>query len=463
MRIERQTNSMLNTNSEYLKPEIMDILRAFDAEEENFTHYFSYGMGKFFNSIEYLGEFYDFENECEVENDIVFKRLAKRFTKLAFYKILSSKKGNLPWGALTGIRPTKLAYSELAQGENFIKLFEEMYVSPQKITLTQSVINTQQGIYKKENKQDLFISIPFCPTKCDYCSFITAPITSTKQYVESYINCLIKEIYSIKPLVKNLNAVYIGGGSPFVLETQYLQRVFKAIKDNFPNIKEYTVEAGRPDTFTKEKLQLCKDYSITRLCVNPQSFNNATLQKICRKHTVEETLKAYEDAKNFNLDINIDLIAGLADEGIKEFEYSLDTAITLDPANITIHTLSLKSGAKLKENVKRLNIDCISQMVNLSFDKLTNAGYSPYYMYRQKYQAGGLENVGYTKQGKACIYNICVMEEISDNIAVGANAISKRLFAEEDRIERLASPKDIPTYMEKVDKIIEERSKLFNE
>ena len=221
------------------------------------------------------------------------------------------------------------------------------------------------------------------------------------------------------------------------------------------------MEAGRPDMFTEEKLALSKRYGVTRICVNPQTFNDATLAKIGRAHTSAQTVSAYESAKKYGFDINLDLIAGLADESVNDFVKSLDKAISLDPANITVHTLSLKSGAKLKEEVKRLNISGINEMVDLSRQKLSKAGYAPYYMYRQKYQAGGLENVGWCKQGKACVYNIDVMEEISDNIAVGANAISKRLFGEENRIERLASPKDIPTYINKTQKIIADRIKLF--
>lgn len=454
---------MLNTNNEYLRPEIMDVIRAFDCEDEDFTHYFSFGSGKFFNSIEYKGKFFDFENECEVEDDLVFKRLAKRFSKLAFYKVLSAEKGELPWGALTGIRPTKLAYAEIAAGRDFKKLFNELGVSESKTSLCESVINTQKGIYGKSGGQDLFISIPFCPTKCEYCSFITAPITSTEKYVDDYITCLVREIHEVKPLIKKLNSVYIGGGTPFVLSAERLERIYKAVKEEFGEISEYTVEAGRPDVFSEEKLRLSKEYGVTRICVNPQSFNDKTLEAIGRKHTAAQVKEAYAQAKKYDFDINLDLIAGLSGESVEEFAYSVDGAIELNPENITVHTLSLKSGAKLKESVKRLNISGIADMVNLSRAKLEEAGYLPYYMYRQKYQAGGLENVGWCKCGKACVYNINVMEEISDNVAVGGNAISKKLFGGENRIERYASPKDIPAYINKIDKIIEERKKLFLE
>ena len=452
---------MLTTNSEYLRPEIMDVIRAFDCEEEDFTHYFEFANGRFFNSIEYGGEFYDFEDECEPEDDLQFRRFAKRFAKLAFYKIISAERGGLHWGALTGIRPTKLAYTELSDVKDYVRLFEKMCVGKDKISLVTDIIATQKNTSGTGAGQDLFISIPFCPTKCQYCSFITAPISATRAYVEKYIDCLVEEIHSVKGLVKRLNSVYIGGGTPFVFDVNQLERVYSAVAREFPDIPEYTVEAGRPDMFTEEKLALSKRYGVTRICVNPQTFNDATLAKIGRAHTSAQTVSAYESAKKYGFDINLDLIAGLADESVNDFVKSLDKAISLDPANITVHTLSLKSGAKLKEEVKRLNISGINEMVDLSRQKLSKAGYAPYYMYRQKYQAGGLENVGWCKQGKACVYNIDVMEEISDNIAVGANAISKRLFGEENRIERLASPKDIPTYINKTQKIIADRIKLF--
>ena len=247
--------------------------------------------------------------------------------------------------------------------------------------------------------------------------------------------------------------------------------IYAAINGFYDGKAEYTVEAGRPDVFTDEKLKTAKEYGVNRICVNPQTFNDKTLEKIGRRHTsvqtikayhtAAQTLKAYEAAKKFGFDINLDLIAGLADETPENFEKSLSTAISLNPANVTVHTLSLKSGAKLKENVSRLDGRGISEMIAVSREMLTAAGYEPYYLYRQKYQAGGFENVGWTKRGKACVYNIDVMEEISDNVAVGANAISKRYFGDEDRIERCATPKDLPTYIAKTDKTIADRLNLF--
>ncbi len=452
---------MLNTNCEALREEIMLVIRAFDCEDEDFTHYFSSSCGKFFNSIEYAGRFYDFEEEYKADDELVFKRLAKRSCKLAFYKVISSAKGkSLPWGALTGIRPTKLAYNEIADGRDFEKLFSDACVAPENTALVKKILEVQKGFYKKGG-QDLYVSLPFCPSKCDYCSFITAPIENTRKFVGEYVNCIVKELYSIKPFIDNLRSVYIGGGTPFVLDNAQLTPIYAAINELFGSNFEYTVEAGRPDVFTEEKCALAKEYGVNRICVNPQTFNDETLKKIGRKHTAEQTLSAYAMAEKYGFDINIDLIAGLADETAEDFAYSLERAISLSPAAITVHTLSLKSGAKLKENTKKLFVAGIGEMINISREKLTAAGYEPYYLYRQKYQAGGCENVGWAKRGKACVYNIDVMEEITDNIAVGANAISKRLFGDEDRIERYATPKDIPTYIAKLEKIIADRKNLF--
>lgn len=452
---------MLNTNCEALREEIMLVIRAFDCEDEDFTHYFSSSCGKFFNSIEYAGRFYDFEEEYKADDELVYKRLAKRSCKLAFYKVISSAKGkSLPWGALTGIRPTKLAYNEIADGRDFEKLFSDACVSPENTALVKKILEVQKGFYKKGG-QDLYVSLPFCPSKCDYCSFITAPIENTRKFVGEYVNCVVKELYSIKPFIDNLRSVYIGGGTPFVLDNAQLTPIYAAINELFGSNFEYTVEAGRPDVFTEEKCALAKEYGVNRICVNPQTFNDETLKKIGRKHTAEQTLSAYAMAEKYGFDINIDLIAGLADETAEDFAYSLERAISLSPAAITVHTLSLKSGAKLKENTKKLFVAGIGEMINISREKLIAAGYEPYYLYRQKYQAGGFENVGWAKRGKACVYNIDVMEEITDNIAVGANAISKRLFGDEDRIERYATPKDIPTYIAKLEKIIADRKNLF--
>ncbi len=457
---------MLETNCSFLENELLDAARLFKNRPASITHAFRFENGVFYNAFEIDGESYAFENRADASNELEFKRLERRFAKLRLYEILSEKYGEkMPWGALTGIRPTKLAYTAIEEGKNVQELFRQMHVQEENIRLVERILQTQQGIYQKKNgNTDFFVSLPFCPSKCAYCSFITAPIEKTKKYLPEYLNCLEKEIASSMNFIGNLRSVYIGGGTPFALETPDLERVLKAlvpVLEKGGKGVEYTVEAGRPDVFSKEKLELLKRYNVTRICINPQTFSNETLQKIGRKHTVEEFYKAFETSQSFGFDVNIDLIAGLEDESVETFAFGVESAVKTGAENITVHCLSLKSGAKLKEETAYIEHNSISQMIGLSREILEKNGYLPYYMYRQKYQAGNNENVGWTKPNKACIYNIDVMEETADNLAVGANAISKRVDNNSGLITRQASAKDLPTYIQKIDELIEKKEKFF--
>lgn len=452
---------MFTTNTEFLKAEMADVLRLF-GDVPDVAHTFVYAENNFMNAVIVGGREYDFCERQECAGEIEFKRYARRFAKLALYEALRAETGrSMPWGALTGIRPTKLAYAEQAAGRRFEPLFEKFGVSRENIALVRAVLDAQQGIYaREEGAADLYIGIPFCPSKCDYCSFITADISRTGQYVEGYLSALEKEIAACRGLFRRLKSIYIGGGTPLVLETPQLRRVLDAAAP-FAEGQEYTVEAGRPDVFTEEKLRLLKDYGVTRICVNPQTFSDETLARIGRRHTAADIYRAFDMARRFSFDINCDLIAGLPGERAEEFCSGLDKAVALAPENITIHTLCLKKGAKLKEEESRLAGDGIGEMISYSRSALSAAGYVPYYLYRQKYMADNRENTGWTKPGRACVYNIDVMEEITDNIACGANAVGKKLFAGEGRIERIGSPKDIPTYIAKIEGILAEKRKLY--
>ena len=454
---------MIHSNLPYLEPELMDIVRLFPEAEEDIFHEFA-GQANIFRigNREYSFEVKPVRAGEEREYDE--KVLIKRYAKLSLYQLLSGLfNRKLPWGALTGIRPTKLAYREEELGHDALPLLKAMEVSPENVSLVQRVMNTQKGIYRKaEGDCDLYVSLPFCPTRCSYCSFITAPIAATRQYMGEYLNCLARELEAAKPLIKNLRSVYVGGGTPFVLEAEELEEVFKMIAPLHMNGCEYTVEAGRADVFTTEKLDLCKKYGVTRICINAQSFSDCTLERIGRKHTGTDVERAFEMAKPYGFIVNCDLIAGLTGESVEEFAQSVERAISLDPENITVHTLCLKKGARLKEETAALGDKGMQEMISLSRKRLSEAGYEPYYLYRQKYMAGAHENVGWTKRGCASVYNIDVMEETCNNLAVGANAISKRVILGEGRIERIASPKDIPTYLNKVDKLIEDKNKLFS-
>ena len=456
----------LTTDCTFLENELLDAARLFKNRPLSIVHAFRFSDGVFYNHFQIDGENFAFQDKAEVPDELLFKRLERRFAKLRLYEILSEKYGErMPWGALTGIRPTKLAYTELEQGKDFTELFRRMHVCEENIRLVQKTIEAQRGVYeKKDGNTDLFVSIPFCPTKCAYCSFITAPIEKTRTFLPDYLDALEKELLAATESVGNLRSVYIGGGTPFALDCEHLQRVLQAtdrlIKEHNPSV-EYTVEAGRPDVFSEEKLRLLQDFGVTRICINPQTFSDETLQKIGRKHTVADFYRAYELSEKYGFIVNIDLIAGLTDERVETFVNGVQKAVETGADNITVHCLSLKSGAKMKEEISYIENNFISDMVASSRQILGQSGYVPYYMYRQKYQAGNNENVGWTKPDKACVYNVDVMEETADNLAVGANAVSKRVFNEKGLITRFASQKDLRTYIQNVDEIIDKKRNFF--
>ncbi len=454
------------TDCNFLENELLDVARLFKRRPESILHAFRFEEGVFCNAFIVDGRAYEFKDGGQVCDELHFKRLERRFAKLHLYQILSELYNEkMPWGALTGIRPTKLAYREIEEGGQFEPLFQEMGVREENIRLVKDILAAQEGVYeKKDGNCDLFISIPFCPTKCAYCSFITAPIDKTRHFLPAYLDCLDKELAHAKESVGKLRSIYIGGGTPFALSEGELKRVLAGVDGIFKGCNpkaEYTVEAGRPDVFSEEKLRLLKDYGVTRICINPQSFSDETLRKIGRKHTEADVYKAFEASAKYGFIINVDLIAGLADETPEIFAESVRKAIATGAENITVHCLSLKSGAKLKEETDYLENDDISTMVIASREMLSGAGYLPYYMYRQKYQVGNNENVGWTKPNKACVYNVDIMEETANNLAVGANAVSKRVFNDKGLITRLASAKDLKTYIEGIDERIEKQKNFF--
>lgn len=462
---------MFTTDCTFLENELLDVVRLFKNRPQEIAHSFHREEGVFCNTYTVDGKKYTFKDEAQVRDELELKRFERRFAKLALYSILSENYHEyMPWGALTGIRPTKLAYTEIESGRDFETLFRKMQVREENIRLVAEILRTQQGVYeKKDGNTDLFVSVPFCPTKCAYCSFITAPIDKTRGFLPAYIDGLEKELSAAKESVGNLRSIYIGGGTPFALDTPDLERVLKSVAPIFEESGkrvEYTVEAGRPDVFTEEKLALLKAYGVNRICINPQTFSDETLQKIGRKHTVADIYKAFEMSEKYDFSVNVDLIAGLTDETPRVFAEGVKKAVATGADNITVHCLSLKSGAKMKEEkIKEENVylenDFISDMVASSREILSANAYLPYYMYRQKYQVGNNENVGWTKAGKACVYNVDIMEEVANNLAVGANAVSKRVYNEKGLITRYASQKDIRTYLENIDGIIQKRRAFF--
>lgn len=456
---------MINVELKELENEIAEVVNLFTTVQDiNLGHRVTISDNKIVNTVTVNGSVYAYGNLISLPNDkIVRKRLIKRYAKLSVYKALCKVYDKqMPWGALTGIRPTKLAYMELEEKGSFEEFFTDtMKVSQEKTKLVSNIIEAQKNIYSKNpDNTDFFVFIPFCPSRCRYCSFITADIKRNAQFVDSYIETLIKEIEASRHFVKKLKSIYIGGGTPVALDDKNLDKLLTAI-DKINTGVEYTVEAGRPDRITPENLKILKDHGVTRICVNPQTFNDKTLQILGRNHKANDIEEKYLLAKDL-FDVNMDLIAGLPEESFEDFKYSLDKTISLKPENITVHTLCVKKGSELSMEVNRVKCDEISQMIEYSYKTLENFGYMPYYMYRQKYMAGNLENVGYSLKGKECVYNVNTMEEISNTVACGANAISKRVFFDENRIERLASPKDIKTYLDKIDNILINKNKFFN-
>lgn len=449
-------------NLDFAQNDLMDVVRLFEGAE-NLRLSLDFSMDKELEIfIDLNGEAHNFSYPLDgMTGGLEKKRLLKRYAKLSLYRVLSKHFNiTLPWGALTGIRPVKFAYNLQKEGKNYIDYMKnEMFCEENRVKLVFDIIQMQEGIYTpKEGMTDFFVGIPFCPSRCAYCSFISCETKAAAGYLGEYTDALCREITAAKAHIKNLRSVYIGGGTPVSLPIEYLTKILNAVGE--VNV-EYSVEAGRPDCITEDILSLLKSYNVTRICINPQTFNDKTLEIIGRKHTAKDVCEKYELAKKIGFDVNMDLIAGLPGESFEDFKSSIDKAASLLPQNITVHTLALKKGSKFKESTSRLAAGETGRMLDYSRERLYEAGYKPYYMYRQKYMSGNFENVGYSLADKQCVYNIDVMEEIADNIACGANAISKRVYPHE-RIERYKNPKDVKTYLSKVQTIIAEKDDFFS-
>ena len=452
---------MLSTNRlDYIK-DLEEVVYMFSAGDDLTVSHTQKTVGdEYFDKYVVNGKTYEFTAEKHAENALELKRFEKRFSKLALYKILSEFYGEkLPWGALTGIRPVKMARSFPSGFESEFK--NVFSVRDDKINLTRDIIKTQCKILDRNGDfTDFYVGVPFCPSRCVYCSFISQEISKSR-LVKGYAEALVKEINASINLSENVRAVYVGGGTPICLPKDDFSAILSALSPLIKSGVEFTVEAGRPDEITPEKLELLKAYGVTRVCVNPQTFKDETLKIIGRKHTAADIIEKYKLCKFYGFDVNCDVIAGLPEETFCDFKATIDKTVELSPENVTVHTLSLKKGSVLKERVGRLSAGELDKMLTYAYTALKAAGYEPYYLYRQKYMAGNFENVGYAKRGKACVYNVDVMEETSSNVACGANAVSKIVIKSEDRIERYGAPKDIKTYIDKVDEIIAEKKKLF--
>lgn len=385
-------------------------------------------------------------------NSLEYKRIAKREVKKFLYCYLYNKLGvSLPYGSLTGVRPTRIYYDAIGSYSNINKhLIEDYYVEESRAKLIENVIKGQEKVYStKDDEVDVFVNIPICPTRCRYCSFISTEINRVRKLVPSYVKCVQNEINEIKEqIVKErlkVRSIYIGGGTPTSLNADELRSICSLLSCYKV---EFTVEAGRPDSITRDKLKALEECGVTRISINPQTFKDETLEILGRAHTTKQLYEAFELAREFNFDVNMDLIAGLPGESYEDFVVSLNSAIALNPENITVHTLSLKRGSTLKEEgVERKMDGTIRRMTDYSIFKLGACGYIPYYMYRQKNMADGLENVGWCKPNKQCTYNVDYMEETTSVLSAGAGAMSKMVYHIDGRIERKANPKGFEEYL----------------
>ena len=366
-----------------------------------------------------------------------------------------------PWGILTGIRPAKVA-GTLMQGNGINKtkriMRDEYFLNPQKAALAVSVAGTEKKLLKKipKNTCSIYISIPFCPSRCAYCSFVSYTTKRLLSLIDEYLDALITELNEAFVTAKKLGlqvlTVYIGGGTPTTLSAEQLKRIFEKIKEHIDpfSLMEFTLEAGRPDTITEEKLRVAKKYGVTRVSVNPQTLNDDILREIGRKHTVDDFYKAYAIAKNSGIkDINVDLISGLPNDDFKNFSETVDKIIELTPTNITVHTFCVKKAADTAKNASEiytLNATDATKGIAYSQLKTKFAGYKPYYMYKQKNAVNNLENVGFSIEGHEGFYNIFMMEEIHSIFAVGAGAVTKLVdFRDANsggtKISRIFNPK----------------------
>lgn len=393
------------------------------------------------------------------------------------YPLLKELCGFSPkWGMLTGVRPSKLIMNKMVEiGEDGARDYftKRFFADEKKTELALSVAKTELRIIENspENSFSLYVSIPFCPTRCSYCSFVSHSIgtDSAKKLMPEYVNKLCEEIeFTAKKAKENglvLTNVYWGGGTPTTLEAEDLDRVLTAIEDNFDlsECGEYTVEAGRPDTITEEKLLVLKKHNVGRISINPQTFSDSVLKAIGRCHTTALTEEKYHLARKVGFDsINMDLIAGLPTDNFESFKRSVDRAIHLGADNITVHTLALKrSSAIVTENESdSVNAEGISNMLDYAFNALTQGGYHPYYMYRQSKSLGNFENVGWCKEGKECRYNILMMEEYQHILSVGAGSVTKLLSPGIEKIERIFNYKFPFEYISRFSGLLEKKERI---
>lgn len=434
----------------------------------------NYESGKI--TIKYYGEYKQDERTRVQFYENCDRHEVKSILKRMLYELLSTiTEKKLPWGTLTGIRPTKIPMKMINEGvgdEEIAKYMQETYyTSDEKVTLATEIAHREKLLIDRLNSRDgysLYVGIPFCPTRCMYCSFTSYPISKYSDRVDKYLEALKRELDLIAENYegRQLDTVYIGGGTPTTLSAASLAELIGYIKErfDFSDVKEFTVEAGRPDSVSPDKLKVLKENGVTRISINPQTMNQETLCIIGRNHTVEDVHTAFEMAREAGFDnINMDLILGLPGETEADVAYTLKEVSKLKPDSLTVHSMAIKRAANMHrflaehEEIRSYNSP---EMMRIARETAESMGLDAYYLYRQKNMAGNFENVGYAREGKYGIYNILIMEEIQDIAAAGAGTISKRVF-DANRIERCDDVKDVDLYIKEIDSILEKKKQFF--
>lgn len=411
--------------------------------------------------------------------DFLDRKSIKNQAKRLVYDVMREQTGkDLPWGTLTGIRPTKIPMALYERKKPYTDeaVYDYMkniyYVSDEKIDLSRDIAKREIKILRNIDYRDgysLYIGIPFCPSTCLYCSFTSYNIDAYKKKVDEYVDSVIKEIDYVANAFKDkkLNTVYFGGGTPTTLTDVQLDKLISKVKNSFDfsYVQEFTVEAGRPDSITREKLKVLKKHGVSRISINPQTMKQETLDIIGRKHTVDQVIEAFNMAREEGFDnINMDFIVGLPNEGIEDVRYTMEETMKLSPDSITVHSLAIKRAARLnmfKDEYKELSIENNREIMNLTAEYASQMGMKPYYLYRQKNIAGNMENVGYAKDGCEGIYNILIMEEKQTIIALGAGSVTKYVYPDGERIERVDNVKNVDLYIERIDEMIERKINFF--
>ncbi|MDV3428393.1 MAG: coproporphyrinogen dehydrogenase HemZ [Bacillota bacterium] len=424
-----------------------------------------------------------FKNKVIIENNIVKEYgfdndlTEKENIKKAVYSYLVETFGyGFPYGTLVGIRPSKIAsrlLKEGVSGSDIIKYYDKHYLaSGEKAKLCIEVAENEKKLLNDgSHKVSIYIGMPFCPTRCIYCSFASNPINKAGNLVQPYLNALTKEIEVIGRIIRERNieidCVYFGGGTPTSIDEESFEKIMGVIYDNFvyeKNIREFTVECGRADSINFEKLNIMKKFSTDRISINPQSMNNRTLKMIGRSHTKEDVINIFNMARNLGFkNINMDIIIGLADEGINEIKNTMDEIEKLNPDSITVHGLSIKRGSRLKDSDNQA-VRSFSEIYNMyqeAHDRSKKLGMFPYYMYRQKNTMGNMENTGYCIPSKEGIYNMEMIEDSESILAFGADGVSKLVDNKTGRIDRQANVKDVKEYINRIDEMISKKIQLF--